>query len=179
MWCMLPRTYENENCSAARALELVGERWSLLLIRDALFRGVTRFADFKRSLGLASNVLASRLDSFVAAGLMDVRTYSGHPDHYEYVLTEKGRDMQPVVIALTAWGDRWAAPRGAPVVYRHAGCGGRIEHRLTCTTCGDIALGAAVEAHPGPGARPARASAPQSGERLPSATSLRSSRGCR
>jgi DNA-binding HxlR family transcriptional regulator len=134
---MLGKTYGRENCSAARALELVGERWSLLIIRDALFRGRTRFADFQRSLGVATNVLATRLDGFVSAGLMERRTYSSHEDHYEYLLTDKGRDLAPVVIALTEWGDRWAAPNGPPIEYRHQGCGGHVASTLTCARCGD------------------------------------------
>ena len=100
---MLGRTYDTQNCSAARALELVGERWSLLIIRDALFAGHARFGDFQRSLGVASNILTARLDSFVAAGLMERRRYSEHPEHYEYLLTGKGRDLAPVIVALTAW----------------------------------------------------------------------------
>ena len=148
---MLGRTYDSENCSAARALEVVGERWSLLILRDALYRGTTRFADFQRTLRVASNILATRLDGFVSAGLMQTRQYSEHPEHHEYVLTDKGRDLQPVVIALTEWGDRWAAPQGPPVVYEHAGCGGAIHHRLGCSICGDVTSSAGVTVRPGPG----------------------------
>jgi DNA-binding HxlR family transcriptional regulator len=150
---VLGKTYERENCSAARALELVGERWSLLIIRDALFRGATRFAEFQRSLGLATNVLASRLDGFLAAGLMQRRTYSTHEDHYEYLLTDKGRDLAPVIIALTAWGDRWAAPDGRPTLYRHRGCDGEIASTLTCTHCGQRVLVEEIDVVAGPGAR--------------------------
>ncbi|ATL67436.1 helix-turn-helix transcriptional regulator [Nocardia terpenica] len=134
---MLGRTYDAQNCSIARALEVVGERWSLLIMRDAIFMGVTRFSDFQRRLGLAANILATRLDGFVAAGLMERRKYSEHPDHYEYLLTEKGRAIQPVLVALTMWGDRWAAPDGPPVVYEHAGCGGEIEQAITCSACAE------------------------------------------
>jgi DNA-binding HxlR family transcriptional regulator len=148
---MLGRTYDTENCSAARALELVGERWSLLILRDALYRGTTRFADFQRTLGMASNILATRLNTFVAAGLMETRQYSEHPEHHEYVLTHKGRDLQPVVIALTEWGDRWAAPQGPPVLYEHAGCGGAIHDQLRCSICGDVQASADVTVRPGPG----------------------------
>jgi DNA-binding HxlR family transcriptional regulator len=150
---MLGKTYDRENCSAARALELVGERWSLLIVRDALFRGRTRFADFQRSLGVATNVLATRLDAFVAAGLMERRTYSSHEDHYQYLLTDKGRDLAPVVIALTEWGDRWAAPNGPPIEYRHQGCGGAVTSTLTCARCGQQVPAGAIEATPGPGSR--------------------------
>src|SRR3984893_8436798 len=148
---MLGRTYDSENCSAARALEVVGERWSLLILRDALYRGTTRFADFQRTLGRGSTILAPRLDGFVSAGLMQTRRYSEHPEHHEYVLTDKGRDLQPVVIALTEWGDRWAAPQGPPIVYEHAGCGGAIHDQLRCSICGDVTSSAGVPVRPGPG----------------------------
>lgn len=131
----------------ARALELVGERWSLLIMRDALFAGATRFGDFQRSLGLASNVLASRLDNFVSAGLMRRRQYSEHTDHYEYLVTEKGRDFLPVIVALTAWGDRWEAPDGPPVVYEHAGCGGEVQQTITCSTCAESPEYQDIRAH--------------------------------
>src|SRR5215207_2491189 len=114
---MLGRTYDAEVCSIARALEVVGERWSVLIVRNALFAGATRFADFQRSLGIATNVLASRLDGFVEAGIMRRHRYSEQPEAYEYLLTEKGRDLAPALIALTAWGDRWSSPataRAAP-----------------------------------------------------------------
>ena len=150
---MLGKTYERENCSAARALEHVGERWSLLIIRDALFRGRRQFTEFQRSLGLASNVLATRLDAFVAAGIMERRTYSSHEDHYEYLLTDKGRDLASVVIALTAWGDRWAAPNGPPILYRHTDCGGEVAPSLICSGCGDLVGAEAIDAEAGPGSR--------------------------
>jgi DNA-binding HxlR family transcriptional regulator len=153
---MLGRTYDNQNCSAARALEVIGERWSLLIVRDALFGGLTRFAEFQRNLGIAPNILASRLDSFVAAGLMEPRRYSEQHEHREYVLTEKGRDLQPVIIALTAWGDRWAAPHGPPVVYEHVDCGGPIGLQLHCATCDAVPEPADVQVRPGPGFRQAR-----------------------
>jgi DNA-binding HxlR family transcriptional regulator len=147
---MLGNTYEGQNCSAARALEVVGERWSLLIVRDALFGGITRFADFQRSLGLARNILSSRLDRLVKAGLMERRQPEGSAYH-EYHLTEKGEDLKPVVIALSHWGDRWAAPNGPPILYRHAGCGGHVEQQLVCSDCGQIVTKEQVGAHPGPG----------------------------
>jgi len=133
---VLGRTYEGQNCSAARALEVVGERWSLLIMRDALFRGMTRFSDFQRSLGLASNVLAKRLDGFVENGLMEQRVHPERAEQQEYVPTDKGRDLKPVVLALTAWGDRWAAPNGPPVTFEHESCGGKVEAHLLCLKCG-------------------------------------------
>ncbi len=150
---MLGQTYDRENCSAARALEIVGERWSLLIVRDALFREASRFTEFQRNLGLATNVLANRLDSFVEAGIMQRHPYSAHENHYEYVLTDKGRELASVVMALTAWGDRWAAPEGPPILYRHADCGGPVDPGLTCTKCGKRVAPETVDAQPGPGTR--------------------------
>jgi len=146
---MLGRTYEGENCSAARTLEVVGERWSLLIIRDALFRGTTRFTDFQRALGVATNVLTTRLEGFVAAGLMD-RIRSAPPS-VEYVLTAKGRDLLPTLVALTEWGDRWAAPEGPPIVFAHDGCGGEARQHIQCAECAAPLSGTAVVAQPGPG----------------------------
>lgn len=144
---MLGRTYSSQDCSAARALEFVGERWSLLIVRDALFAGTTRFTDFQRSLGMARNVLAARLERFVEDGLMERRGPEPGAQHHDYVLTDKGRELQPVVIALTRWGDRWAAPDGPPVVYRHAHCGGRVDQQTVCTDCGAPVAGPDVEKH--------------------------------
>jgi DNA-binding HxlR family transcriptional regulator len=146
---VLGRMYERENCSAARALELVGERWSLLIIRNAVFAGTTRFSDFERRLGIAPNVLAKRLEGFVAAGLMEEG-----PEGYR--LTRKGRELGTVIVALTAWGDRWAAPDGPPILFTHEDCGGAVRLTTTCEECGGSPDIAAVVADPGPGADPAR-----------------------
>src|ERR1700709_1369741 len=135
---MLGKTYDNEVCSIARALELVGERWSLLILRNALFAGSTRYSDFQRGLGVASNVLQSRLDGFVAAGLMRRHRYSEQPELFEYLLTDKGRDFVPALLALTAWGDRWSAPDGPPILYSHRGCGSEVSTEVVCATCGSL-----------------------------------------
>lgn len=128
---MLGRGYEDQNCSAARALEVVGERWSILILRDALFRGITQFSDFQRSLGIATNVLAKRLDGFVSEGLLEKSDGDG-----TYRPTERALDFKPVIMALTAWGDRWATPGGPPVTFRHQGCGGEVRLALACSACG-------------------------------------------
>jgi DNA-binding HxlR family transcriptional regulator len=130
---MLGRAYDQEVCSAARALEIAGERWSLLILRNAAFAGMTRFTDFQKSLAIAPNVLAARLEHFVETGLMTTSGESG--GHQTYHLTKKGLDFKPVIIALTEWGDRWAAPDGPPIVYEHDGCGGRVRHELYCKRC--------------------------------------------
>lgn len=148
---MLGRTYDRENCSAARALEIVGERWSLLIIRNAMFGGMTRFSEFQRGLGIAPNILTRRLEWFVEAGLMRTRPLGGDHETHGYVLTTKGLDLQPVIIALTAWGDRWAAPQGQPIIYEHEGCGGRIHQHLDCEDCGAAPAPTEVVARPGPG----------------------------
>ncbi|MFD2093816.1 winged helix-turn-helix transcriptional regulator [Blastococcus deserti] len=153
---MLGRTYESEVCSIARALEVVGERWSVLIVRNALFAGSTRFSDFQRSLGIAPNILKTRLDGFVDAGIMRREQYSEQPELYEYLLTEKGRDLAPALIALTEWGDRWAAPDGPPILYRHSTCGSEVSHQVLCATCGRVDDAAEVQALPGPGMPPER-----------------------
>ena len=148
---MLGKAYDNQVCSIARALEVVGERWSLLIIRDALFAGSTRYSDFQRSLGIATNILKDRLDGFVDAGIMRRHQYSEQPELYEYLLTDKGRDLAPALIALTEWGDRWSAPNGPPILYSHTVCGSEVSHEVVCATCGRINDPAEVQARPGPG----------------------------
>lgn len=147
---MLGKTYDSQVCSAARALELVGERWSLLIIRDALFAGSTRFNDFRR-LGIATNILTNRLDGFVEAGIMRRHRYSRNPELFEYLLTEKGRELADVIIALTEWGDRWAATDGPPVLYTHTVCGGPISQQISCAGCGAVRDPREVYVRPGPG----------------------------
>jgi DNA-binding HxlR family transcriptional regulator len=147
---VLGKTYDSEVCSAARALELVGERWSLLIIRNALFAGATRYSDF-RSLDIATNILKTRLDGFIEAGIMERRSSGRHPDHFEYVLTEQGRDLANVIVALTEWGDRWLAPDGPPGLYTHSVCGGQIRLLATCANCGQVHDPAEVGVRPGPG----------------------------
>ncbi|MFE3191214.1 winged helix-turn-helix transcriptional regulator [Nocardia sp. NPDC059240] len=124
--------YEGEVCSAARTLEVVGERWSLLIVRNAMFAGMTRFTEFQRGLGIAPNILTKRLAEFVEIGIFEQR---GAPGHTEYTLTDKGLDLKPVILALTAWGDRHAAPDGPPITYRHPGCTGKVDVRLECSDC--------------------------------------------
>lgn len=150
---VLGKTYDHQVCSIARALDVIGERWSLLIVRDALFAGVNRFSDFQHNLGVAPNVLTARLDRFIAAGVMERRRSSEHPAQYEYVLTAKGRDLGSTLVALSDWGDRWASPDGPPILYRHADCGGPIDQQIVCANCGPID-DAEVSVHPGPGMPP-------------------------
>jgi DNA-binding HxlR family transcriptional regulator len=151
---VLHRTYANQNCSVARALEVVGERWTILILRDA-FLGVRRFDDFQRSLGIARNVLQTRLEHLVAEGLLARAPYQDRPPRHEYRLTDRGLDLWPAIVALMQWGDRHLAAEGPPRVAVHRGCGGAPAERCTCTACG-AALGARdVELRDGPGRRAA------------------------
>ena len=149
---MLGKRYDDQICSIARALELVGERWSLLILRNALFAGSTRYGEFQRSLGIATNVLEDRLDGFVEAGIMERRrSLRGSTEFDAYALTEKGRSFAPVLIALTQWGDRWAAPDGPPILYRHDGCESTVTVGMHCASCGPIDVADEIHATPGPG----------------------------
>jgi DNA-binding HxlR family transcriptional regulator len=125
---MLGRIYQNQECSAAWTLELVGERWSLLILRDAMFGNVTRFSQFQKSLGIATNILAKRLEGFVAAGLMEHRQPGASGEQAEYLLTQQGVELKPVIIALTQWGDKWV--RRGPVVYQNESDGQPVELQL-------------------------------------------------
>ena len=125
------------DCSIAQALEVVGEWWSLLILRDA-FKGVRRFEDFQRGLGIARNVLAERLQRLVAEGVFERRQYQAQPDRYEYRLTEKGLDLYPIIVGLMRWGDKWApAPDGPPVILTHKDCDHDGTPVLTCAACGE------------------------------------------
>ena len=151
----LNRTYDSQNCSVARALEVVGERWSLLIVRD-LMLGYRRFDELHERLGVARNVLAARLDLLAEEGVLERRLYQERPDRYEYHLTEKGRDLWPVIVSLLSWGDRYLAKGGPPVVLEHRDCGGRVDDRRICERCGaEVGLREAI-AVPGPGAKKAR-----------------------
>ena len=152
---MLHNTYEGQQCSIARALEVVGERWTLLILRDA-FNGVRRFDDFQRSLGVARNVLNTRLQRLVEHGLLERRRYQERPERFEYRLTEMGVDLFGTIVALMQWGDRWLADDcGPPTVLRHRECAGAITARRTCERCGAELQARDVEALPAPAAAPA------------------------
>src|ERR671919_3186160 len=100
-------------CSVARTLEVIGDRWTILILRDA-FYGVRRFDDLRRGLGVARNILTDRLSKLVEHGVLERVPYQDPPPRFEYRLTEKGRDLWHVVTAVRQWGDRWAAPDGPP-----------------------------------------------------------------
>jgi DNA-binding HxlR family transcriptional regulator len=146
---MLGNTYSGQVCSIARSLELIGERWTILIIRDA-FLGVRRFDDFQRSLGVARNVLQGRLARLVDNEIFERVRYQERPERFEYRLTEKGLDLWPVVVSLLSWGDRHLAPEGPPVVLEHRGCDGRVNDRRICESCGALLGPRDVSARRGP-----------------------------
>ncbi|MEU0504390.1 helix-turn-helix domain-containing protein [Nocardia sp. NPDC005998] len=153
---MLGKTYDSQVCSIARALEVIGERWSLLIIRDAVFGGSTRYNDFQRSLGVATNILKTRLNGFVEAGIMVRHKYSEQPDLYEYLLTDKGRALAPALVALTEWGDEWATDGEPPILYTHSVCGAGITQQTVCAHCGRVHDPNEIQAKIGPGMPPER-----------------------
>jgi DNA-binding HxlR family transcriptional regulator len=144
-------SFEDMNCSVAQCLEIVGEWWSLLIVRDA-FLGVTRFDDFQARLGISRNILNQRLNHLVDNGVLKRVPYEEHPPRSEYRLTDKGRDLWHVVTAMRQWGDRWAAPDGAPLKLRHNACGHIVKAVPVCSHCGEPLDLRSVTALPGPGA---------------------------
>ena len=150
---MLGSDYRNQTCSIASALEVVGERWSLLIVRDVLL-GLRRFDQLQADLGIARNILRSRLNRLVDEGVLEKRRYQERPERFEYRLTDKGLDLWPTIVALMQWGDRYAAPNGPPVVLTHRGCGGHIDEHRLCSVCGARLSVRDVKARPGPGANP-------------------------
>jgi DNA-binding HxlR family transcriptional regulator len=124
-------------CSIANALAVVGERWSLLVLREAMF-GVTRFDRFARNTGASRDILAARLKTLVAAGVLRREQYSDHPPRHDYVLTESGRALRPVLMALMEWGDRYATTGEPPTVWEHE-CGSVLQPTMVCASCGGAA----------------------------------------
>jgi DNA-binding HxlR family transcriptional regulator len=121
-------------CSIAGTLEVIGDRWTMLILRDA-FRGVRRFDDFQRDLGIARNLLTDRLTKLVDHGVLTKRLYQAHPPRYEYRLTPKGIDLSPALVALMRWGDRWLADGNAPVQLLHDECGHPLDQVFVCWHC--------------------------------------------
>jgi DNA-binding HxlR family transcriptional regulator len=144
------KSFAEMNCSVAQCLEVVGEWWSMLVLRDAFF-GVSRFDQFKERLGISRNVLNQRLNSLVGAGVLEKVPYSAHPPRYDYRLTDKGRDLWPVLTTMREWGDKYAAPNGPPLELIHKGCGQIAGTVITCSACGEPMGPRDVRAIGGPG----------------------------
>lgn len=146
------RPFTDQNCSIASSLEVLGERWTLLVMREVLF-GRRRFADIRRHVGVAPNILSDRLQTLVEHGLLERRLYSEHPEAHEYLPTRKGRDVNPVIVALVQWGDRYAAPpAGPPRVLVHTACGHDAHPELRCAHCHEKIKSHELRVRPGPGA---------------------------
>ncbi|MFV8305773.1 winged helix-turn-helix transcriptional regulator [Mycolicibacterium peregrinum] len=141
-------------CSIARTVDVVGQRWTPLILRD-LFAGLTRFEDIRRDLGIASNILAARLDELEGHGVVERRQYQSAPPRYEYLLTDKGCDLYPVIATLLAWGDKWqAGSDGPPALLVHDECGCATTAKTVCAQCGGELSADTTTATAGPGARP-------------------------
>lgn len=145
-------SYEDMNCSIAQCLEVMGEWWSPLILREA-FVGIRRFDQFQARLGISRNVLNQRLSRLVEHGVLERVPYQARPLRHEYRLTDKGRDLWPVVTAMRQWGDKWAAPDGPPVAVIHTACGHVSKVVPTCSQCGGTLDARAVHAVPGSGSQ--------------------------
>lgn len=147
------RELDDTPCSVARTLAVVGDRWTLLILRNAFLR-TRRFDDFQAQLGVTRHLLANRLAKLVKLGVMSKVPYQERPPRYEYRLTDMGRDWYSVQLALVAWGDRWLAGNaGAPVEFVHKTCGRTFTPTVVCSECGETVDPREVTPRTGPGLR--------------------------
>ena len=169
---MLKRDYPTQYCGIASTLEVIGERWSLLIVRD-IFLGHRRFDDIQRHLGVARNVLQVRLERLIEEGILVKRPYQERPLRCEYRLTEKGADLWPVLVAMLQWGDRYGLEGGErPMLLQHKGCGGELDDRRRCTACGaDVTVTEALAVRTG-ATRPATEDADAAAEESPPASAV-------
>ena len=143
---------DKEVCSVARAVSVIGDRWSLLILRDCFLR-VRRFEAFQERLGITRHILADRLRKLVKAGVLARVQYQSNPRRFEYRLTPKGLDLHPVMMSLVHWGDTHMAGRkGRPVLHRHTACAHDFDPVLACSECGEEVKATDVRVRPGPGA---------------------------
>lgn len=150
------KAFADLNCSIAQPLAFLGERWALLVVRDVSI-GRRRFDEIQESLGVATNVLSQRLATLVEEGILERRRYSEHPERFEYRLTEKGRELVPVLLALLRWGDKWTAgPDGPPLETVHTECDHSFHMVPTCSHCGEEVAAGNVRPRIGPGATDAQ-----------------------
>lgn len=137
-------------CSIQRSLDVLGDRWTILILRDA-FRGVRRFDDFRRDLDIARPVLTDRLRRLVDHGVLERRLYCERPPRYEYRLTPRGIDLSPTLVALMRWGDEWLSADGPPTVLVHEACGSPLDQQFVCWTCDETFSAPDIASRPGPG----------------------------
>lgn len=140
----------DEQCSIARTVAILGERWTMVILRQA-FLGARRFEDYQSGLGIARNMLTDRLRGLVEHGILERRLYHERPPRYEYRLTEKGRSLYPILVSMLDWGDRYGGFEGAPMQLRHK-CGNLMHAQLVCDCCGEALDPREVTPEPGPGA---------------------------
>jgi DNA-binding HxlR family transcriptional regulator len=138
------------NCSIFRAMDVLSDRWTILVLREA-FTGVRRFTEMQRDLGVARNVLTDRLNTLVDAGVLERVQYQERPVRHEYRLTEMGRDLQPALMTLMQWGDRHLSPHGPPALVEHTACGHDTDALLVCSHCREPLTTRNVRLKPGPG----------------------------
>jgi len=142
---------DSQVCSIARSLAIFGDRWTLLIIRDA-FRRVRRFSEFQKSLGITKHRLSDRLNRLVDAGIMSKVLYDEKRSRYEYRLTEKGLDLYPVLMTVVQWGDKWVSDEdGAPVVFKHLECGHVSTPHYACNHCAHDITAKTMKPELGPG----------------------------
>ena len=150
---MRKTSFAGMNCSVAQTLEIIGEWWTLLILRDC-FLGIRRFDEFVERLGIARNVLTSRLDTLVEAGILQRRVYDEGRGRYDYLLTDKGRALWPVLTAVRQWGDEWVLGEGnEPVVLEHKSCNHQTNAVMVCHHCHEPLDARSVRVRPGPGDR--------------------------
>ncbi|KJC47897.1 helix-turn-helix domain-containing protein [Bradyrhizobium sp. LTSP857] len=153
---------EEEPCSLARTVAVIGDRWSLLILRECFLR-IRRFDEFQSSLGVTRHLLADRLKKLVRFGVLRKTPYQDAPKRYEYILTQKGLDLYPIIMSIVHWGNiHMVDSRGRPLLHEHKNCHKMFDPVMVCSECGEPLTAKEVHVHPGPGARkssPARAKA--------------------
>ncbi len=137
-------------CAIARAFDVIGEWWTPLIIRN-LFLGNRRFEALRKNLGISKKILADRLQSLVDAGVVKKRLYEHSPPRYEYVLTEMGQELGPILLAIATWGEKWLWGGQPPLVLTHRTCGHVFQARVVCSHCGEPVEFNQIKAKPGPG----------------------------
>jgi DNA-binding HxlR family transcriptional regulator len=144
---------EEEQCSLARAVAVIGDRWTLLILRECFLRK-RRFEEFQSSLGITRHLLSGRLKKLVRFGVLRRAPYQDSPARYEYILTQRGLDLYPIVMAIVHWGDtHMVDERGRPLLHEHKTCGKLFDPVMVCSECGEPLTAKAVHVHPGPGVR--------------------------
>jgi DNA-binding HxlR family transcriptional regulator len=151
---------EEEPCSVARTIGVIGDRWTLLILRECFLR-TRRFEGFQSALGITRHLLAERLKKLVRMGVLRRSPYQESPKRHEYILTQKGLDLYPIMMAIVHWGDiHMVDERGRPLLHEHRKCGNLFNPVMVCSECGEPLLAKEVTTRPGPGARPATSKLP-------------------